>query len=205
MSQTEFREEIAKFLVNHEKHLDFYKCVWQKSKSIEACSSNLRNTVVRLIEGSTVVNTELATITSLMETLKSLSGNILTYSFRDDLEEFNQLFRRVRLPFDDSGDNQLFIKVFLTLKDEQEVLQHVLKVSALIRKALSLFEMIDLSTQGVYDDLAGKRQIERFLLVSCEVVDEALAEAKVGAELVQTVECRRTELNEKLLLLTSTN
>ena len=67
MSQTEFREEIAKFLQFHENHLNFYKCVWQKSKSIEVCSSNLKNVVVRLIEGATVINTELATITGLME------------------------------------------------------------------------------------------------------------------------------------------
>jgi hypothetical protein len=193
----EFRNEIANFIVYHENHLDFYKCVWQKLQALEVCSSNLKKSVVRLIEGSTVVNTELATIVGLIENLKALSGNILAYSFRDDLEEFNQIFRRVRLPFDDPGDNQLSIQVFLTLKDEQEILRHVLNVSALIRKALSLIEMIDISPQAVCADLAGKRQIERFLLVSSEVVDEASVEAKVGAELVQTVECRRTELAEK--------
>ena len=190
----EFREEIAKLLVYHENHLDFYKCVWQKAQLLESCSSIFKNTVIHLIERSEI-NAELATIASLIEKLKDLSGNVLVYEAMNNLKEFDQKFS---LPFDDPTDNQLFTEVFNVLRNEEELFQYVFNASAIIRKALFLIEMIDLSSQTVNADIAGKRQIERFLLLISEVIDEASVEARVGAELVQFNERGWVELAEKV-------
>jgi hypothetical protein len=189
----EFREEIAKFLIYHENHLDFYKCVWQKAQMLEACSSILKNSITHLIEGSKVDN-ELATVVSIVEKLKGISGNILASSALENFKGFNQRFQ---LPFDDPMDNQLFVEFFNVLRHEEELFQYVFNVSAMIQKALSLVEMMDISQPAVSADLLDKKQIERFLLVSSEVIGEAAVKARVGAELFQTNEKMWCELVER--------
>lgn len=74
------------------------------------------------------------------------------------------------------------------LRSEEELFQYVFNVSAMIQKALSLVEMMDISQPAVFADLLGKKQIERFFLVSSEVIGVAAIKARVMAELFQTNE-----------------
>jgi len=221
--ENEFHQKIVELLKYHVFRESSYKWVYHKAATLEAYSALFKKFAVHLTEATLSdrcsnernankldnasmtldtnqeimhsENIELTELDGLLQTLRAHTGSIIPFSWQDRLKEVNE--QTFKLPFPDPEDNQLFIKQFIIMKNEEKILRELFNAQKLLRQASELVEKIDLTPALFHNDLTGPRQLPRFLLVASELIFEGATTTRTVADLIQSNESNWRELNDE--------
>ncbi|MCW4028349.1 MAG: hypothetical protein NWE92_01715 [Candidatus Bathyarchaeota archaeon] len=209
--------KLAELVEYHKQTQNFRKWALKQSEAVTKLSSDLRTTVVTIIEGkieastesqqeatkaseskekeTTSVNKQLERLPSILQSLHDLSNNLNTYAWKEHIKKIRQFnLLDVQLPFSNQIDNQSFLSAFSILDCEKQIANKCIDSARLLKQSLSLFKKLDLSISFLSADLSNQRLTPRFLAAATNIVKNAEENALCATELINSNESLWNEL-----------